>query len=101
MVANFALKTILKIKQSDCSGAYKCYTADLLRKIQVDRVISKGYFFYVEILYRALRAGARVKEIPIIFVNRGKGKSKLGWNEVAGYALNVFRLRWLTLIGRI
>jgi hypothetical protein len=42
-----------------------------------------------------------VKEIPIIFVNRDKGKSKLGWNEVFGYAVNIFWLRWLTLTGKI
>jgi glycosyltransferase involved in cell wall biosynthesis len=101
MFANYMLKKILEIEQSDCSGAYKCYTADLLRKIQIDRIISKGYVFYVEILYRAIKAGARIKEIPIIFVNRGKGKSKLGLNEVVGYAVNIFRLRWLTLIGKI
>jgi glycosyltransferase involved in cell wall biosynthesis len=101
LLANAVLKKILGIPQKDCSGAFKCYTANLLRKIQVDRVISKGYVFYVEILYRALRAGARVKEIPIIFVNRGKGKSKLGLNEVFGYAVNIFRLRWLALIGKI
>jgi dolichol-phosphate mannosyltransferase len=101
LFANAMLKKILKIDQKDCSGGFKCYTAELIRKIQIERVISRGYVFYVEILYRALRVGARVKEIPIIFVNRGKGKSKLGIHEVIGYAVNVFKLRWLTFIGKI
>jgi dolichol-phosphate mannosyltransferase len=101
LFANYVLKKILKIEQKDCSGGFKCFTADLLRKINPESIISKGYVFYVEILYRALRAGARVKEIPIIFVNRGMGVSKLGMNEVLGYAINIFRLRWLTLIGKI
>ena len=101
MFTNYMLKIILGIQQSDCSGAYKCYTAELLRKIQIDRIISKGYVFYVEVLYRAIRAGAKIKEIPIIFVNRNKGKSKLGLNEIIGYAVNVFLLRWLTFIGKI
>lgn len=101
LFANFVLKKILGIKQMDCSGAFKCYTIELLRKIQVDRIISKGYVFYVEILYRAIRARARIQEIPIIFVNRDKGKSKLGMNEVVGYAVNIFKLRFLTLIGKI
>jgi len=101
LFANFMLKQILEIGQSDCSGGFKAYTSDLLRKIGPDRIISRGYVFYVEILYRALKSQARVKEIPIIFVNRGKGKSKLGMNEVIGYAVNIFRLKWLTIIGKI
>lgn len=101
MFANYMVKKILRIDQKDCSGGFKCYTAELLRKIRPDHIISKGYVFYVEILYRAIRAGARVKEIPIILVNREKGKSKLGMNEVIGYAVNIFLLRWLTLIGKI
>jgi dolichol-phosphate mannosyltransferase len=101
LFANSMLKLILGIKQKDCSGGFKCYRAGLIRKIGVDRIISPGYVFYVEILYRALKVGARVKEIPIIFVNRGKGKSKLGIGEVVGYAKNIFKLKFLTMIGRI
>lgn len=101
LFANFMLKRILGIQQSDCSGGFKAYRAELLRRIGPEKIISRGYVFYVEILYRALKAGARVKEIPIIFVNRGKGKSKLGMNEVVGYAVNIFRLRWLTWVGKI
>ena len=101
LFANAMLKLILGIKQADCSGGFKCYRAELIRKIGIDRIISPGYVFYVEILYRALKAGARVKEIPIIFVNRGKGKSKLGMGEVVGYAKNIFKLKFLTMIGRI
>ncbi len=101
LFANYMLKLILNINQADCSGGFKCYRAELLKKIGIDRIISPGYVFYVEILYRALKAGARVKEIPIIFVNRGKGKSKLGMGEVVGYAKNIFKLKFLTMIGRI
>jgi dolichol-phosphate mannosyltransferase len=101
LFTNYMLKKILGMEMKDCSGGFKCYTAELIRKINVDRVISPGYVFYVEILYRAVRAGARVKEIPIIFVNRRQGKSKLHIREVIGYAVSVFRLRWLTLIGRL
>jgi dolichol-phosphate mannosyltransferase len=101
MIANLMLKNILGIQQKDCSGGFKCYRAELIRKIGIDRVISPGYVFYVEILYRALKAGARVKEIPIIFVNRGKGKSKISLGEVVGYAKNIFKLKFLTMIGRI
>jgi dolichol-phosphate mannosyltransferase len=101
LFANFMLKRILGIGQSDCSGGFKAYKSELLQRIGPEKIISPGYVFYVEILYRALKVGARVKEIPIIFLNRGKGKSKLGMNEVIGYAVNIFRLRWLTLIGKI
>jgi len=101
MFANAMLKMILGLEQKDCSGGFKCYQTTLLRRIGVERIISKGYVFYVEILYRAIRAGARVAEVPIIFVNRDKGKSKLGLNEIVGYAVNIFRLKWLNLTGRL
>lgn len=101
MFANYMLKKILGLVQKDCSGGFKCFTSDLLRKINIDRIISKGYVFYVEILYRAVRVDARILELPIIFTNRDKGKSKLGLNEVLGYAINIMKLRCLTLLGKL
>ena len=91
--ANFFLKTLLGVDQLDCTGGFKCYRAELLKKIGLDRIFSPGYSFQVEILFRALRAKARVVEIPILFVNRHKGESKLNLREVSGFFWTVLRLR--------
>ena len=99
--ANGFLKWLLNIKQQDCSGGYKCYRAELLQKIGMEKIFSKGYAFQVEILYRALRQQARVVEIPIIFVNRHEGESKLSMNELVSFAGTVFKLRLLTMMGKI
>ncbi len=91
--ANLFLKALLGVNQLDCTGGFKCYRADLLKRIRLDRVFSPGYSFQVEILYRSLRANARVVEIPILFVNRHKGESKLNFREVSGFFWTVLRLR--------
>jgi dolichol-phosphate mannosyltransferase len=100
-LANLYCRLVLGLTQADCSGGYKCYRADLLRKIGMDRIFSKGYSFQVEILYRAVRAGAKVLEIPIIFVNRHEGKSKLSGRELVGFGWTVLKLKWLSWIGRV
>jgi len=99
--ANGFLKWLLQIRQADCSGGYKCYRADLLKAIGLERIFSKGYAFQVEILYRALRLRARVVEIPIIFVNRHEGESKLNFSELVNFAKTVFKLRWLSWTRRL
>jgi dolichol-phosphate mannosyltransferase len=100
-LANFFCKTILQIKQEDCSGGYKCYRAELLKKIGMDNFFSFGYSFQVEILYRALRLNARVIEIPIVFVNRHEGESKLSMQELLQFGWTVLKLRWLAWINQV
>lgn len=99
--ANHICKIILQIKQEDCSGGYKCYRAGLLKEIGMDNFFSDGYSFQVEILYRALRLGAKVTEIPIIFVNRHEGESKLSMHELFQFGWTVLKLRWLAWINKI
>ncbi len=100
-LANYFCKWILNIKQEDCSGGYKCYRADLLKKIGLDNIFSHGYSFQVEILYRSLRKNAKVIEIPIIFVNRHEGESKLSVKELAQFGWTIFKLRLLSWFGKI
>jgi dolichol-phosphate mannosyltransferase len=100
-LANGVCRWVLGLRQKDCSGGYKCYRADLLRKIGLGNVFSTGYSFQVEILYRALRAGAKVVEFPIIFVNRHEGKSKLSLSELTGFGWTVARLKWSAWVGGI
>ena len=100
-LANLYCQWILGLRQDDCSGGFKCYRAGLLRKINLDKVFAKGYSFQVEILYRAVRAGARVVEIPIIFVNRHVGESKLNRKELWEFGWTVLKLRFFSWTGRI
>ena len=58
-LANLYCRWMLGLKQADCSGGYKCYRSELLAKLDLDKVFSKGYSFQVEILYRALRVGGK------------------------------------------
>jgi dolichol-phosphate mannosyltransferase len=98
-LANFFCKFVLVIKQQDCSGGYKCYRAELLKKIGMDNFFSFGYSFQVEILYRALCQKAKVVEFPIIFVNRHEGESKLTPSELLQFGWTVLKLRWLSWFG--
>jgi dolichol-phosphate mannosyltransferase len=100
-LANFFCKSMLGIEQEDCSGGYKCYQAELLKKIDMDKIFSFGYSFQVEILYRALRLNAKVIEIPIVFINRHKGESKLSAGELLKFGWTVCKLRWLAWFNQI
>jgi dolichol-phosphate mannosyltransferase len=100
-IANLYCRLMLGLTQADCSGGYKCYRASLLRKVGLDNIFSPGYSFQVEILYRAVRTGAKVLEIPIIFVNRHEGESKLSTRELAGFGWTVLKLRWLSWVGKV
>jgi dolichol-phosphate mannosyltransferase len=100
-LANHYCKWTLGLPQADCSGGFKCYRADLLKKIGMGNIFAKGYSFQVEILFRAVRSGAKVVEIPIIFVNRHEGESKLSPKELVEFTWTVFKLRWLAWWGKV
>jgi len=99
--ANWFLKLLLGAGPLDCTGGFKCYRAELLARIGLEKVFSPGYSFQVEILYRALQHGARVVETPIQFNLRHFGESKLNVREVSGFFWTVLKLRFLTLLGRV
>ena len=99
--ANWFLKALLGSGPLDCTGGFKCYRAELLKKIGLDKIFSPGYSFQVEILYRALHAGARVVEFPILFEIRHHGESKLNYREASGFFWTVLKLRWLTWWGLV
>ena len=100
-LANLFCRALLGLKQADCSGGFKCYRTELLRKIDLDKVFAKGYSFQVEILYRAVCQGASIVEIPIIFVNRHEGESKLNFAELAGFAWTILKLKGMRIFGKI
>jgi dolichol-phosphate mannosyltransferase len=70
-------QVILGVGIRDLTGGFKCYRRAVLERIDLDAIRSKGYAFQIETTYRALRAGFRVRELPITFVDRVEGGSKM------------------------
>ena len=93
-LANLYVRIVLGLSPADASGGFRGYRAVILRRARLDRIENAGYIVLEEILYHCLRAGARVTEVPIVFVDRRAGVSKLSrWEVLRGFAA-VLRLRW-------
>ncbi len=73
----------------------------MLEAIDLDDVRSNGYAFQIEMSFRATRKGFRITEIPIVFVDRTEGTSKMSGHIVREAVFMVWRLRWWALIGRL
>ena len=86
-------RAVLRIGVLDPTGGFKCFRADVLRAIDLPSVRSRGYNFQVELTYRALVCGFRVVELPIVFRNRTRGKSKMSPRIALEAALLVPQLR--------
>jgi dolichol-phosphate mannosyltransferase len=82
----------LGLQPRDCSGAFRCFRTELLRRIDFDAVWSRGYSFQEEVLWHLQRAGARFGETPITFADRQLGKSKINLREAAAALWILFRL---------
>jgi dolichol-phosphate mannosyltransferase len=85
---------VLGLKVRDLTGGFKCFRREVLEAIHFDGVRSRGYAFQVELTYRAVRAGFRVVEVPIIFRDRRVGQSKMSWRIAAEAMVLVPRLRF-------
>lgn len=70
-------RTVLRLPQRDLTGGFKCMRREVLEAIELDSVRSQGYVFQIEITYRAVLAGFRVTEVPIVFRDRTIGTSKM------------------------
>lgn len=90
--ANIFARRMLGLKVRDCTAGFRCYTAAVLRKIDLKGVLAEGYSFQVEMLFRVLRSGGRVAETPIIFEERRHGRSKISRAEVFRAIGTVMRL---------
>jgi len=99
--ANVYSRVITGIPIKDLTGGYKCFRRRVLESLDLSRVRSDGYGFQIEINYKAWRKGFRIKEIPILFVDRRAGESKMNRRIVWEAAFMVWRLRILDLIGAL
>ena len=85
---------VLGLRVRDLTGGFKCFRREVLEAIHFDGVRSRGYAFQVELTYRAVRAGFRVVEVPIVFRDRQHGQSKMSWRIAAEAMWLVPRLRF-------
>ncbi|HYQ90087.1 MAG TPA: polyprenol monophosphomannose synthase [Candidatus Binatia bacterium] len=99
--ANVYSRVITGIPIKDLTGGYKCFRRQVLEALDLSRVKSDGYGFQIEINYKAWRKGFRIREIPILFVDRRAGESKMNQRIVWEAAWMVWRLRILDLLGAL
>jgi dolichol-phosphate mannosyltransferase len=96
---SFYARAILGTPVRDLTSGFKCFSRRVLERLDLQTVRSNGYAFQVEMNYRCYRHGFRVAEVPIVFVDRRVGKSKMGSHIVTEAMLVVLRLRLQTLLG--
>ncbi len=94
-------RILLRAPVHDLTGGFKCYRREVLERIDLDAISSRGYAFQIETTYRALRAGFRVVEIPITFSDRQVGSSKMSRAIVLEAIWRVPYLAAQTLLGRL
>ena len=94
-------QVLLQTRVRDLTGGFKCYRRAVLESIDLDAIESKGYAFQIETTYRALRKGFTVIEVPITFVDREEGGSKMSRAIVLEAVWKVPALRAAALAGRL
>lgn len=85
----------------DATGGFKCFRRKVLESIDLDKVKSNGYSFQIEMTFKAYCKGFRIKEIPIVFIDREKGKSKMSKKIVREAVTMVWKLRLQHIFGKL
>ena len=99
--ANIYARRVTGLELWDATGGFKCFRREVLAAIDLDHVRSNGYAFQIEMSFRAWRKNFRIVEIPIVFVDRSEGTSKMSFNVQREAFWMVWRLRWWALTGVI
>ena len=95
-------QVILGMRVGDLTGGFKCFRRQMLEAIDLDALSAHGYAFQIETTYRVKRAGLRIQEVPITFVERRAGASKMTGSIVAEAIGRVrMRLRLRALVGKL
>ncbi|MGE4054280.1 MAG: polyprenol monophosphomannose synthase, partial [Vicinamibacterales bacterium] len=90
--ANVYIRTVTHLGARDCTSGYRCWRRDALAALPLDRFFSDGYSFLVEMLFVASRRGCRIAEVPITFVERREGESKVSTGVLLESAITPWRL---------
>ena len=98
--ANWYVRTVTGMKVRDCTAGFRCWRRTAIAKVPLDQITSDGYSFQVETLFLALEAGCRVTEVPIIFVERRVGASKISGGVIRESFWTPWRLVLRRLLGR-
>lgn len=99
--ASVYTRIITGLPVKDATGGFKCFRIEVLKAIDLDRIKSNGYSFQIEMTFKAYKKGFRIKEIPIVFLDRVKGKSKMSKKIVLEAIFMVWKLRLRSIIGRL
>ena len=99
--ANVYTRIVTGLPLHDATGGFKCYRRAVLESINLDNIKSNGYAFQIEMSYKAWKKGFRLVEIPIIFLDRRSGHSKMSRNIVYEAAFMVWKLRLRSLFNRL
>jgi dolichol-phosphate mannosyltransferase len=100
-LANQYTRLITGLPVNDATGGFKCFRRRALEAVRLDKVRSDGYSFQIEMSFKIWRKGFRIVEIPIVFVDRRAGVSKMNRKIVWEAAWMVWRLRFNDLFGRL
>jgi dolichol-phosphate mannosyltransferase len=99
--ANVYARWVTGLPVADCTAGYKIFRREVLEQIPLDRVFSEGYAFQIEMSFRAWKRGFRLGEIPIVFVDRTIGESKMSKKIVREAIWKVWKLRFLALFNKL
>jgi dolichol-phosphate mannosyltransferase len=99
--ANLYTRIVTGMPIADATGGFKLFRRRALESIRLDRVRTEGYGFQIEMSFRCWKRGFRIKEIPIVFVDRRAGISKMNRRIIFEAAWLVWKLRFLDLFGRL
>ena len=99
--ANYYARIITGLPVRDGTGGFKCFRREVLETINLDEIKSNGYIFQIEVSMRAWKRGFKLKEIPIVFVDREKGVSKMSKKIVREAIWKVWYLRLMSIIGKM
>jgi dolichol-phosphate mannosyltransferase len=99
--ANVYARRVTGLEVWDATGGFKCFRRAVLEAIDLNKVRSNGYAFQIEMSYRASKRGFRIIEIPIVFVDRTEGQSKMSKTIVREAIWMVWRLRWWAMTNKL
>jgi len=99
--ANVYARVITGLQLFDSTAGFKCFRRRVLETVDLDAVRSSGYAFQIEMNFRAWKKGFRIVEIPIVFVDRTEGESKMSKKIVREAVWMVWRLRWWSIRGKV
>lgn len=99
--ANKYTQIITGLPIKDCTGGYKCFRREVLEAIDLDKVDSDGYSFQIEMNFKAWKKGFKIHEIPIVFMDREAGSSKMSKRIIREAIWMVWKLKIMSLLKKI